>query len=124
MLTVTKEAVARLAQMLNQQGLPEETAVRFVFEGDGLVLRQDSEREGDAMFQHEGRTVLLLDAQVSARLAEHTLDLQYFIWHADDTGDLMLDRVTRAADRGVLHRRRHGPRHAQGRAQARRLGTE
>ncbi len=36
-----------------------------------------------------------------ADLAEHTLDLQYFIWHADDTSILMLDRVIRAADRGV-----------------------
>ncbi len=76
MLTVTEAAVARLAQMLQQQGLSEGTAVRFVFEGQGLVLQPDSEREGDAMFQYQGRTVLLLDAQVSERLAEDTLDVE------------------------------------------------
>jgi hypothetical protein len=76
LLTVTKAAVARLAQMLKQHGMSEETAVRFVFEGGGLVLRQDTEREGDAMFPYKGRTVLLLDAQVSERLTEHTLDIE------------------------------------------------
>src|SRR5512140_263157 len=33
--------------------------------------------------------------------AERTLDLQYFIFHADVTGLLMTDAVLRAADRGV-----------------------
>jgi putative cardiolipin synthase len=34
-------------------------------------------------------------------LAEETLDIQYFIWKGDLAGDLLLDRVLRAADRGV-----------------------
>jgi len=34
-------------------------------------------------------------------LAEETLDMQYFIWKGDAAGDLLLDRVIRAADRGV-----------------------
>ena len=34
-------------------------------------------------------------------LADETLDMQYFIWKADASGDLLLDRVIRAADRGV-----------------------
>ncbi len=33
--------------------------------------------------------------------AQHTLDIQYFIWHGDRTGTLLTDRVMRAADRGV-----------------------
>jgi putative cardiolipin synthase len=36
-----------------------------------------------------------------ADLAEETLDMQYFIWKADATGDLLLDHVIKAADRGV-----------------------
>ena len=36
-----------------------------------------------------------------ADLAEETLDIQYFIWKGDLTGDLLMDRVLRAADRGV-----------------------
>lgn len=33
--------------------------------------------------------------------AERTLDLQYFIFHGDETGALLTDAVLRAADRGV-----------------------
>jgi len=36
-----------------------------------------------------------------ANTAEHTLDLQYFIFRADETGRLLTDAVLRAADRGV-----------------------
>ena len=34
-------------------------------------------------------------------LAEHTLDLQYYIFHPDETGSLVVDRLIAAADRGV-----------------------
>lgn len=34
-------------------------------------------------------------------LAERTLDLQYYIFHADQTGSLITDRLVTAADRGV-----------------------
>ena len=76
MLTVTGAASARLAQSLDDQGLPRDVAVRFVFEGQGIALKQDSERPGDTTFQHGDRTVLLLDAQVSELLAEDTLDVE------------------------------------------------
>ena len=36
-----------------------------------------------------------------AEAAERTLDLQYYIWHADMSGTLLLDAVRRAAARGV-----------------------
>jgi putative cardiolipin synthase len=36
-----------------------------------------------------------------ARQAERTLDLQYYIWHGDRTGTLMLEAVHQAAERGV-----------------------
>ncbi len=39
--------------------------------------------------------VLLADA------AERTLDLQYYIWHGDQTGYLLFDAIWRAAQRGV-----------------------
>jgi len=39
--------------------------------------------------------VILADA------AERTLDLQYYIWHGDTTGYLLLEHVRRAAERGV-----------------------
>jgi putative cardiolipin synthase len=36
-----------------------------------------------------------------ARAAERTLDLQYYIWHADRSGTLLFNAVRSAADRGV-----------------------
>ncbi|HWL28523.1 MAG TPA: phospholipase D-like domain-containing protein, partial [Burkholderiaceae bacterium] len=36
-----------------------------------------------------------------ARAAEKTLDVQYYIWHDDTTGRLMLEELRMAADRGV-----------------------
>ncbi len=36
-----------------------------------------------------------------ARNAERSLDIQYYIWHADTTGFLMFEEVWKAAERGV-----------------------
>ena len=36
-----------------------------------------------------------------ADLAEKSLDVQYYIWEADATGRILVDRLVRAADRGV-----------------------
>ena len=36
-----------------------------------------------------------------AEAAEHTLDVQYYIWHRDTTGTLLFEALRRAADRGV-----------------------
>ncbi|HRG16713.1 MAG TPA: phospholipase D-like domain-containing protein, partial [Pseudomonadota bacterium] len=36
-----------------------------------------------------------------AEAAEHTIDAQYYIWHHDNAGTLLLQALLRAADRGV-----------------------
>jgi putative cardiolipin synthase len=36
-----------------------------------------------------------------ARAAEHSLDMQYFIWHGDTTGQLLWEAAWQAAERGV-----------------------
>ena len=38
---------------------------------------------------------------VLAEAAEKSLDVQYYIWHGDQTGRLLAERLLRAADRGV-----------------------
>ena len=38
---------------------------------------------------------------VLARAAERTLDVQYYIWHHDTTGTLLMEALREAADRGV-----------------------
>jgi putative cardiolipin synthase len=47
-----------------------------------------------------GRDAFLARATL-AGLAERSLDLQYYIWHNDDTGQLLLAQLLVAADRGV-----------------------
>jgi hypothetical protein len=76
MLAVTEAARARLAQILTQQGLPEDVAIRLVDEGDGIGMRPDSESPGDTTFKHGDRPVLLLDEQVSGLLADDMLDVE------------------------------------------------
>lgn len=65
---------------------------------------------GAAVAQHPGLSGLHLiehgvDAFVArlalAEAAERSLDVQYYIWHGDDTGKLLAGSLLRAADRGV-----------------------
>ena len=63
-----------LAELLEQEGVRTEATVRLVREGDAVTLQSDAERPGDETFQHSGRTVLVLDAQISELLSESTLD--------------------------------------------------
>lgn len=76
MLSMTETAGEHLAALLEGAGAPAEMAVRLVREESGLSLTVDSERPGDATFTHAGRTVLVLDGEVSNQLAESTLDVE------------------------------------------------
>ena len=78
MLNVTKAASEYLNAMLVQAKAPTETAVRIVpkSDGGGLATTIDHERDGDQHFDCEGRTVLLLDADIANALADQTLDLE------------------------------------------------
>ncbi len=48
----------------------------------------------------QGKDAFLARATL-AGLAERSLDAQYYIWHNDDTGQLLLAQLLKAADRGV-----------------------
>lgn len=65
---------------------------------------------GPLVAEHEGQTGLMmlkhnLDAfmarAITAREAQRSLDLQYYLWHDDLTGHLLDLEVLKAADRGV-----------------------
>jgi hypothetical protein len=47
-----------------------------------------------------GTDGFILRAEMAAS-AQRTIDLQYFIFHADKTGKLLMDELLQAADRGV-----------------------
>lgn len=79
---------------------------RLTDTGDTLLGRSIARLAAD----HDGLSgVLMLDDAhdafaariLLARAAERSLDVQYYIWHGDMSGTLMLDELRAAADRGV-----------------------
>jgi Fe-S cluster assembly iron-binding protein IscA len=74
MLTVTAAAGEHLAQVLGDT--QEDVAIRFVLAGQNLEPKLDTPRSGDTTFDHNGRTILILDEGVSQMLAGQTLDMQ------------------------------------------------
>ena len=76
MLCVTNAACDRLSQMLAEAGIPDEVAIRFVPEPDGLAMRADEPRPGDTTFEHHGRIILVLDEQLAQELSNKTLDIE------------------------------------------------
>ncbi|UCD28480.1 MAG: hypothetical protein JSV03_15575 [Planctomycetota bacterium] len=76
MLTVTEPASAHLANMLVEAEAPEDVAVRFILQGKGLAMGLDREQPEDDSFDHQGKTVLLMDKQISELLTDKTLDVE------------------------------------------------
>ena len=76
MFTITDAAGEYLTALLDNTDAPEDAAIRFVFEGDTLTPKLDSARPGDATFDHEDRTILVLDAEVLDALGAGTLDVR------------------------------------------------
>jgi hypothetical protein len=76
MLTMTDTAGEYLTTVLDDANAAEETAIRLVLDGNTLTPKLDNARPGDATFDHEGRMVLMLDAQLTQVLAESMLDVR------------------------------------------------
>ncbi len=74
--TVTAGARARLAKKLTTKRATSEQALRFVRRPGGWQLRLDGADPEDTKFTHEGRTVLLLDAEVSRKMKTKTLGIR------------------------------------------------
>ncbi|MFA9476826.1 hypothetical protein ACERK3_00835 [Phycisphaerales bacterium AB-hyl4] len=76
MLIMTHTAAEHLRQLLLEADAPEGAAARFVAGPEGLSLHLDKQRSGDEAYEHDGRTVLLVDEQISELLNDRTLDLE------------------------------------------------
>lgn len=76
MLTVTDAASERFARMLTELQAPSDAAIRMVLEQNGLRIRVDRPAPSDVQFKHQGRTVLVLDQQMSQILSHKTVDLE------------------------------------------------
>jgi len=76
MFIVTEAAGGYLTAVLDKTNISEGTAIRLVLEGNTLTPQLDNAHPGDETFDYEGRTVLMLDAQVSQVLDDSTLDVE------------------------------------------------
>lgn len=74
MLAVTEPALKRLSRRLTRKGVAVGMALRVKRREGGWTLCLDRASPGDTAFSHDGRTVLLLDAEVSLAMASMTLD--------------------------------------------------
>jgi hypothetical protein len=75
MLKMTEAAGEYLTAVLDRANAPTDTAIRLQLHNDGLSPELDSARPGDMAFDHDGRTVLLLDDRARDYLAKSTLDV-------------------------------------------------
>jgi Fe-S cluster assembly iron-binding protein IscA len=87
MLTITEAAGTYLTQILHNAEPPQNATIRMVpVQTGNLALQFDSTRPGDTTFDHNGKTVLILDEQVAQTLVNSTLDVQ----QADQGAKLVL----------------------------------
>ncbi len=76
MLIVTDKAALYLCETLTRkpEGSPE--ALRVVYTEEGYQLTLDDTKDGDQVFEQEGRNYLFVDAQVGEALSDAKLDVQ------------------------------------------------
>lgn len=75
MVTVTDSACEFLADLLRENDLPGEVALRLAAEDEGkLGLFPDEPGELDDSFDHDGRTVLVIAPDVSTMLTGVEID--------------------------------------------------
>jgi len=72
MLTVTESAKAQLNQMIDKQGSGDQT-VRVVKTDTGFSVALDEPKPNDMQFDHDGKTVLVMDKNVGTLLKDKTL---------------------------------------------------
>lgn len=75
MLTVTEGAREHVAKLLDQANVPDESVVRIVSQAEGLALMPDMARDGDETFEHAGKTVLVIQPELTQHLEGKTLDV-------------------------------------------------
>lgn len=75
MLTVTEDAKAHIAKLLDENEAPEGTAVRLIVAKQGLALAPDTPTAEDETFEHDGRTVLVVKPSIVEKLDGRTIEI-------------------------------------------------
>jgi len=75
-MKVTVGAAEALHQTLQHEAADESQGLRLARTAEGnFSLRVDNEREGDDIFEHAGRKILLVEPALAETLAESTVDV-------------------------------------------------
>ena len=74
MFVVTETAGLRLIEKLAKKATSNEKVMRFVRKSRGWMLRLDKAGPDDSVFEHDGQTVLVVDASSAQLLEDRTLD--------------------------------------------------
>lgn len=103
-------SLTRIAARLRLRGLPlraERSVSRAIGDTTDTPLGRATERL-ERLHPHRSGVLALADGHdafatrmLLAEAAECSLDVQYYIWHADLTGTLLMRALYRAAERGV-----------------------
>ncbi|MEO2014446.1 MAG: hypothetical protein ABGZ53_08720 [Fuerstiella sp.] len=73
MVTITEKAFARLQRKLRRH--PDGVAVRMTAKDGRVKFQSDTEQNGDVVFTHGGRLVLVMAADTARRVSKRTLDV-------------------------------------------------
>ena len=76
MLVMTDAAGGFLTRVLQEARATDDTAVRFVLEGEKITPTLDTARPDDDVFAHAGRRVLIVDKGVAEALGSSVLDVE------------------------------------------------
>ncbi|HXR59672.1 MAG TPA: hypothetical protein VN747_10190 [Burkholderiales bacterium] len=76
MFVMTEAAGGFLTHVLEEAHAAEDTAVRFVLEGEHIAPKLDTVHPGDDVFAHAGRKVLIVDKGVARVLGSSILDVE------------------------------------------------
>lgn len=73
MLTVTTQAKAYLSQLLDKSKRSDDHAIRLAQTGEGMQMSIDEQQPADVAFEHDGKTVLVVEQQVAESLDQREL---------------------------------------------------
>ena len=76
MLAVTEQATGHLKRMLNRPEAPEGKYIRIHRKGPDFSLVYDNKAAGDQTYEHEGKTVLVVEEELAKTLSDKTIDLE------------------------------------------------
>jgi Fe-S cluster assembly iron-binding protein IscA len=76
MLTVSEGAKAHLATIINENEVPDDYAIRLVAGAEGVGLSPDQPKDVDDTYEHDGRTVLVVEPTLNKQLDGRTLSVE------------------------------------------------